>query len=94
MFVAENKDDVHMESEISPLHIRQLCEDPCALEKEPNLTTDADQELGEHEAVSHMVMDDIFIPVSEEVQDGLGKEQMTIRHQAESSQVGKLVNEV
>ncbi|XP_056603359.1 uncharacterized protein LOC130420212 [Triplophysa dalaica] len=90
MFVAvsqENKDDVHMDSEMSPLHIRQLCEDPCALEKEQNLTTDADQEVGEHEAVSHMVLDDIFMLVSEEVQDGLGKEQMTIRHQAESSQM-------
>ncbi|KAI7812634.1 hypothetical protein IRJ41_006057 [Triplophysa rosa] len=94
MFVAvseENKDEVHMDSERSPLHLRQLCEDPCALEKEQNLTTDADQEVGEHEAVSHMVMADIFVPVSEEVEDGLGKEQMTIRKRsplkAETSQV-------
>lgn len=94
MFVAvseENKDEVDMDSESSCLHLRQLCEDPCAVEKEKNLTTDADQEVEEQEAVSHMVLADIFMPVSEEVQD----EHMTIRKRsppkAESSQVGKLV---
>ncbi|KAA0717364.1 Transcription factor TFIIIB component B'' -like protein [Triplophysa tibetana] len=85
----ETKDDVHMDIERIPLHIHLLCEDPCAIEKEQNLTADADQEVEELGAVSHMVMADIFIPVSEEAEDGLGKEPMTIRHQAESYQVGE-----
>lgn len=93
MFVAvseENKDEVDMDRESSHLHLRQLCEDPCAVEEDKNLTTDEDQEVEEQEAVSHMVLADIFMPVSEEVED----EHMTIRKsppKAESSQVGKLV---
>lgn len=92
MFVAvseENKDEVHINSQSSLLHLHQSCEDPCATEKEQNINTDTDREVEEHKAVSHMVLADIFIPVS--VEDDLSKEGMTIRerspHEAGSSKV-------
>lgn len=88
----ENKVEVHINSESSLMHLHQSCEDSCATEKEQNLNTDAEQEVEEHKAVSHMVLADIFIPVSEEVEDDLSKEKMTMRERSpceeESSKVG------
>ncbi|XP_065123135.2 uncharacterized protein bdp1 [Paramisgurnus dabryanus] len=90
----EKKDEVYMKSESSVhLHLRS-CEDPyaaCTIEKQQNLTKEEDQEVKEHEDVSHMMLDDIFVPVSEGVGDDLAKEIMTVREgssrEAERSQV-------
>nr|XP_055056058.1 transcription factor TFIIIB component B'' homolog isoform X5 [Misgurnus anguillicaudatus] len=92
MVTEEKKDEVYMKSESPSVHL-QSCEDPyvCAIEKQQSLTKEEDQEVEEHEAVSHMMLDDIFVPVSEGVEDDLTQEIMTVReessHEAKRSQV-------
>ncbi|XP_051525573.1 transcription factor TFIIIB component B'' homolog [Myxocyprinus asiaticus] len=92
----EMEDEVHKESGISLQSGFQSSEDPyiCAVESQQSLIAEADEEIDdEHEGVSHMVLTDIFIPVSEESGDDLTKEWTTTGkgspHKAERSQLKK-----
>ncbi|XP_051955209.1 transcription factor TFIIIB component B'' homolog [Xyrauchen texanus] len=93
IFVPVSEDEVHKESGIPLQCSFQSSEDPyiCAVESQQTLIAEEDEEMGE--GVSHKVLTDIFIPVSEEIGDDLTKEWTTTGrrspHKAERSQLKK-----
>ncbi|KAI2664467.1 hypothetical protein H4Q32_002684 [Labeo rohita] len=87
--VSTGMEDDHMASGSSVQSSVQMGE-----ESQQAVTAQADQETHSHEGVSHMLLTDMLIPVSEETEDDLSKERTTTgegsSHEAEKSQVSYL----